>query len=161
MAPRITNTEEYWFIFRNCSCKGFWPPRIPIYWVMGVLKEVGGFLLYQFIGIFMFGHFLHPLYISVIANFGNVRTPCRVIMLCLQIRYLSIDVKRRPQPSAKTVFVYWYYQFINMLNFIGIFPSNAIGNPSAPQYGSFIACICKCGIPPLNPELTISANCCP
>jgi hypothetical protein len=44
--------DESVFVFR--SLEGFWPPGIPIHWIVGVLEEIGTGLVGEAVGLW--GH---------------------------------------------------------------------------------------------------------
>ena len=56
VAGGIADTKEDRLVFSLGFLKSLITPRIPIYRVMGVLQEVGGFLVNQPVGEFRFGH---------------------------------------------------------------------------------------------------------
>jgi hypothetical protein len=40
MAGRVANAEEDGFVFFSCPSESFLSPRIPIHWIMSMLKKI-------------------------------------------------------------------------------------------------------------------------
>lgn len=59
---RVTNTQEYWLVFCSSTCQSLITPRIPIYWVLCVLKQIWARFLSQTIRLFQVHHKLPRLW---------------------------------------------------------------------------------------------------
>jgi len=53
MTATIATTEEYWLIFSLCFFECLITPRVPIYWIVGMLKQIWALFFYQFIWLFV------------------------------------------------------------------------------------------------------------
>lgn len=74
MAGGVADTEKYWFIFIGSMSKGFRPPWIPIYWVVGMLEKIRGFFIYKPIVVFIIFHsFSTPIKLFFFYYFPNLR----------------------------------------------------------------------------------------
>ena len=47
VARSVAYAEENGFVFSFRSIEGFLAPRVPVYWVVGVLEKVRAFFIYQ------------------------------------------------------------------------------------------------------------------
>jgi hypothetical protein len=45
VAGGITDGQKYGFVFLSCPHESIIPPWIPVYRVMGMLEEIGGFFI--------------------------------------------------------------------------------------------------------------------
>jgi len=51
MTGGIADAEEYRFVFLFSVLKSLLAPGIPVNWIVGVLKQVGGFFIYQVVNM--------------------------------------------------------------------------------------------------------------
>lgn len=58
MTGRVSDGEEYRFVFDSGFRECLIAPWVPVNWVVGVLQEVRGFFVYELVGVFMISHFV-------------------------------------------------------------------------------------------------------